>query len=187
MEVKKFNIKGLIEFQPKIFTDSRGQFIETFNEELLGSLGFNHHFKQDNQSISKAGVFRGIHLQLDPYAQGKLVRVAKGSAIDYAVDLRPNSETFGQWQSVVLTAEKGNQFWVPAGFGHAFLALEDDTIFCYKCTEVYAPNHQVSIRWDDSDIRLDIPVENVDVSEKDQNALYLIEYIQQLKQISAIV
>ena len=83
--------------------------------------------------------------------------------------------------------EKGNQFWVPAGFGHAFLALEDDTIFCYKCTEVYAPNHQVSIRWDDSDIRLDIPVENVDVSEKDQNALYLIEYIQQLKQISAIV
>jgi len=179
MEVNTFKIEGLIEFQPKIFTDSRGQFIETFNEELLGSLGFNHHFKQDNQSISKAGVFRGIHLQLDPHAQGKLVRVAKGCAIDYAVDLRQGSPTFGEWQSVELTAEKGNQFWVPAGFGHAFLAMEDNTIFCYKCTEVYAPNHQVSIRWDDKDIALELPIQNVDVSEKDQNAIYLTEFVNQ--------
>jgi len=179
MEVNKFKIEGLIEFQPKIFTDSRGQFIETFNEELLGSLGFNHHFKQDNQSISKAGVFRGIHLQLDPHAQGKLVRVAKGRAIDYAVDLRQGSPTFGEWQSVELTAEKGNQFWVPAGFGHAFLAMEDDTIFCYKCTEVYAPNHQVSLRWDDKDIALELPIQDVDVSEKDQNAIYLTEFVNQ--------
>jgi len=174
---KDFNIHGLIEFQPNVYGDSRGQFIETFNENVLRELGFIEHFKQDNQSISKAGVFRGIHLQSDPWAQGKLVRVAKGSAIDYAVDLRPDSPTFGEWEMVKLTAEKGNQFWVPEGFGHAFVALEDDTIFCYKCTEVYAPNHQVSIRWDDPDINLDIPVKGLEISEKDKNALYFPEYV----------
>lgn len=176
MEVNEFKIKGLIEFVPKIFKDSRGQFIETFNEELLASHGFHYHFKQDNQSISKAGVFRGIHLQVDPYEQGKLVRVAKGSALDYAVDLRRNSPTFGEWESVLLTSEKGNQLWVPPGFGHAFLSLEDETIFCYKCTEVYYHEHQESIRWDDPDIGLDIPVKNVEVSEKDRDAIYLSEY-----------
>lgn len=178
-----FEIKGLIEFQPRVFKDSRGQFIETFNEDVLSELGFTHHFKQDNQSISKRGSFRGIHLQSDPWAQGKLVRVAKGSVIDYAVDLRLDSPTFGRWESVHLSAEQGNQFWIPAGFGHAFVALEDDTIFCYKCTEVYAPNHQVSIRWDDKDINLEIPIpqDELEISEKDQNALYLAEYVNKTK------
>lgn len=179
MEVNKnFKIEGLIEFQPRVFKDSRGQFIETFNEDTLRDLGFTEHFKQDNQSISKRGSFRGVHLQQDPWAQGKLVRVAKGSVIDFAVDLRPNSLTFGQWESIELSAEKGNQFWVPAGFGHAFVALEDDTIFCYKCTEVYAPNHQVSIRWDDKDLNLEIPipVDELEISEKDQQGMYLVEY-----------
>jgi dTDP-4-dehydrorhamnose 3,5-epimerase len=178
---KKFKIKGLIEFQPTVFKDSRGQFIETYNEDVFREHGFNYHFKQDNQSISKRGSFRGIHLQLDPWAQGKLVRVSKGSVIDYAVDLRPGSPTFGQWESIELSAEKGNQFWVPAGFGHAFVALEDDTIFCYKCTEVYAPKHQVGIRWDDKDIDLDIPIpsDELEVSEKDQAALYLSEYVRE--------
>lgn len=177
---KDFKLKGLIEFIPRIFKDDRGQFIETFNENALRELGFNEHFKQDNQSISKAGVFRGIHLQLEPFAQGKLVRVAKGSAIDYAVDLRPDSPTFGEWESVELSAEVGNQFWVPPGFGHAFVALEDDTIFCYKCTEVYAPNHQVAIRWDDKDIDLDIPIDNLELSDKDIiQSLYLTEYVRE--------
>lgn len=174
---KKFKINGLIEFQPNVYGDSRGQFIETFNEDVLRDHEFPYHFKQDNQSISAAGVFRGIHLQSEPYAQGKLVRVAKGKAIDYAVDLRPKSKTFGQWESVILSGEKGNQFWVPPGFGHAFMALEDDTIFCYKCTEVYAPDHQVSIRFDCEDINLKLPKGfDVKLSEKDKKGLYLPEY-----------
>lgn len=177
---KDFKIDGLIEFIPNVYRDSRGEFIETFNENVLRELGFTEHFKQDNQSISKAGVFRGIHLQLDPFAQGKLVRVAKGSAIDYAVDLRKDSPTFGEWESVELSATEGNQFWVPPGFGHAFVALEDDTIFCYKCTEVYAPNHQVAIRWDDRDLELDIPIKSLELSEKDrEESLYLTEYVRE--------
>lgn len=172
-----FKIDGLIELQPNVFGDSRGQFIETFNEDVLREFGFTHHFKQDNQSISAAGVFRGIHLQSDPYAQGKLVRVARGSVMDYAVDLRPGSSTFGQWESVYLSAEQGNQFWIPAGFGHAFLSMEDDTIFCYKCTDVYAPNNQVSIRFDCPDIALELPEGfDVQLSEKDKEGLYLPEY-----------
>lgn len=176
---KDFKIDGLIEFKPNIYGDSRGQFVETFNEDLLRHHGFTKHFKQDNQSISKAGVFRGIHLQLDPWAQGKLVRVAKGKAIDYAIDLRRNSSTFGQWESVILTAEEANQFWVPEGFGHAFMALEDDTIFCYKCTEVYAPEHQASILWNDRDINLELPIKNPELSEKDTKALTLMEFTNQ--------
>ena len=176
---RNFEIEGLIEFRPNIYGDNRGQFVETYNRELLSELGFKEDFKQDNQSISKANVFRGIHLQLDPIAQGKLVRVAKGKAIDYAVDLRPNSPTFGQWESVILTPEDANQFWVPAGFGHAFMALEDDTIFCYKCTEVYAPNHQVALRWDDTDINLEMNGITPEISEKDEQAISLKEYTKQ--------
>lgn len=182
---KNFKIKGLLEFQPNVYGDDRGQFIETFNEDVLRSLGFNEHFKQDNQSISQRGVFRGIHLQSEPHGQGKLVRVAKGSVIDYAVDLRLGSPTYGEWESVKLTAEQGNQFWIPNGFGHAFLALEDDTIFCYKCTDVYAPDHQVSIMWNDTDINLgvssqiDIPLL---ISDKDQKGLYLPEYTYQINE-----
>lgn len=184
-----FKIDGLIKFAPNVYEDSRGQFIETFNENTLREFGFTHHFKQDNQSISKRGSFRGIHLQSEPWGQGKLVRVAKGSVVDYAVDLRLGSPTFGQWEEVFLSGENGHQFWIPAGFGHAFVALEDDTIFCYKCTEVYAPNHQVSIRWDDKDLNLDIPIpiEELEISEKDQNGLYLAEYANMVNKTSAIV
>lgn len=185
---KNFTIDGLIEFIPNIYGDSRGQFIETYNKDILKELGFNEDFKQDNQSISKGGVFRGIHLQLDPFAQGKLVRVAKGRAIDYAVDLRPDSPTFGEWAFVILTAEKGNQFWVPPGFGHAFMALEDDTIFCYKCTEVYAPNHQVGIMWNDPDIGIGGSIMQPDLSDKDANALSFQEYVNQyVKSNSGII
>ena len=176
---KDFKLKGLIEFQPTIYKDDRGQFIETFNENVLRDHGFNHKFVQDNQSISHKGSFRGIHLQSDPHAQGKLVRVASGSVIDYAVDLRPNSITFGEWESIKLSAELGNQFWIPEGFGHAFLALEDNTIFCYKCTEVYAPNHQVSILHNCPDINLNVD-SMIDVplliSDKDLEGIYLTEY-----------
>jgi dTDP-4-dehydrorhamnose 3,5-epimerase len=156
MKVNKFKIDGLLEFIPSVYKDERGEFTETYNQPLFSSFGLNDLFVQDNQSISHKGVFRGIHLQSGASAQGKLVRVANGSVIDFAVDLRPNSKTYGEWKSLLISSEIGNQFWIPAGFGHAFLSLEDNTIFCYKCTNVYDPNSQVCIKWDDIDLNLEI-------------------------------
>ena len=180
-----FHIEGLVELQPRVFKDDRGQFIETYNQETLEALGFNHTFVQDNQSISQKGTFRGIHMQSAPYAQGKLVRVVAGSAMDYAIDLRPNSPTFGHWASVLLDSEKANQFYVPEGFGHAFLALEDDTVFAYKCTNVYNKESEIGLKWDDTDINLiksnyiaDMK-DQISVSEKDANAMSLQEYTRQ--------
>lgn len=180
-----FHIEGLVELQPRVFKDDRGQFIETYNQKTLEALGFNHTFVQDNQSISQKGTFRGIHMQSAPYAQGKLVRVVKGKAMDYAIDLRPNSPTFGHWASVLLDAERANQFYVPEGFGHAFLALEDDTVFAYKCTNVYNKESEIGLKWDDADIDLiksnyiaDMK-DQISVSEKDANAMSLQEYTRQ--------
>ena len=180
-----FHIEGLVELQPRVFEDDRGQFIETYNQETLEALGFNHTFVQDNQSISQKGTFRGIHMQSAPYAQGKLVRVVSGKAMDYAIDLRPNSPTFGHWASVLLDAERANQFYVPEGFGHAFLALEDDTVFAYKCTNVYNKESEIGLKWDDADIDLiksnyiaDMK-DQISVSEKDANAMSLQEYTRQ--------
>ena len=185
MEINRnFTIGGLVTLQPRIFKDDRGQFIETYNQETLESLGFNHKFVQDNQSISQKGTFRGIHMQSDPYAQGKLVRVISGSAMDYAVDLRPNSPTFGHWASVLLKADLANQFYIPEGFGHAFLALEDNTIFAYKCTNVYNKESEVGLKWDDPNIGLTNCEyirnlkDEILVSEKDANAMSLEEYAQ---------
>lgn len=185
METIKFNIDGLIEFRPRIYKDERGEFIETYKESLFKENGITETFVQDNQSISALGVFRGIHLQTGSSAQGKLVRVAKGGVLDFAVDLRPDSPTFGQWQSVLLTAEMGNQFWVPAGFGHAFLSLEDDTIFCYKCTKEYDKSAEECILWSDKDLNLTIAKEilglgisEVKVSEKDSQGITVKQFIE---------
>ena len=180
---KRFSIEGLVEIQPNIFKDDRGQFIETYNQETLKNLGFDPVFVQDNESTSKKGTFRGIHMQMPPYAQGKLVRVIKGSAVDYAVDLRPGSPTFGHWASVLLKAEWANQFYIPEGFGHAFLALEDDTVFAYKCTNVYDKGSEVGLKWNDEKINLKTSsyikefADQILVSEKDANAMSLEEYV----------
>lgn len=172
---KNFKLDGLIEFNPQIYRDERGEFIETWNEDVFHRLGFYQQFKQDNQSVSSKGVFRGIHLQLGHAAQGKLVRVVRGRVIDYAVDLRKNSKTFGKWESLELTGEQGNMFWVPPGFGHAFLSLEDNTIFSYKCTEVYNPKHEVCVKYNDPSIGLPLPTEII-VSAKDQQGISLNEF-----------
>lgn len=172
---KNFKIDGLLEFQPKIYRDDRGQFMETWNQEQFKQLGFYHQFKQDNQSISAKNVFRGIHLQQGIMAQGKLVRVVQGRAIDYAVDLRPSSSTFGQYESIELCATQGNMFWVPPGFGHAFLSLEDNTIFSYKCTEVYCPKSEVCIHYNDPTIGLQLPTD-LKVSEKDKQGISIQQY-----------
>lgn len=183
MKVKKFKIEGLLEFIPNTYADDRGEFTETYNESVFKSHGLTDPFVQDNQSISHEGVFRGIHLQTGDSAQGKLVRVSKGSVVDFAVDLRLDSKTYGHWQYLVVSAEKGNQFWVPSGFGHAFLALEDDTIFCYKCTKEYDKSSEVCILWSDSDINLTIDrsllsdnSKPIRVSEKDELGITLSEY-----------
>jgi dTDP-4-dehydrorhamnose 3,5-epimerase len=190
MKINKFNIDGLIEFRPTIIYDERGQFVETYKESLFKQHGLSEKFVQDNQSISKKGTFRGIHLQTGKSAQGKLVRVTKGSAIDFAVDLRPGSKTYGKFVNILLTSNSGNQFWIPAGFGHAFLALEDDTIFSYKCTKEYDKSSEECILWSDKDLDLTIDpglliqheVGHILVSSKDQDGISLKEYTEKYAQ-----
>ncbi|GAB3298034.1 dTDP-4-dehydrorhamnose 3,5-epimerase [Hymenobacter humi] len=152
MEVKQYPIAGLVEFVPRLFADDRGFFFETFSARLMAQAGATAEWVQDNQSNSKKGVLRGLHFQRPPHAQAKLVRVGQGRALDVAVDLRKNSPTFGQHQMVELTAERGNMFYIPAGFAHGFMALEDNTIFLYKCSDYYAPSAEGGLRWDDADL-----------------------------------
>ncbi|MBU6119407.1 dTDP-4-dehydrorhamnose 3,5-epimerase [Hymenobacter siberiensis] len=152
MEVKKFPLAGLIEFTPRVFADDRGVFFETFCERLMAEAGADAQWVQDNQSNSKKGVLRGLHFQRPPHAQAKLVRVGQGRAFDVAVDLRQDSPTYGQHQMVELTAHKANMLYIPAGFAHGFMALEDNTIFIYKCSDYYAPATEGGLRWDDADL-----------------------------------
>ncbi|MFC6221787.1 dTDP-4-dehydrorhamnose 3,5-epimerase [Hymenobacter artigasi] len=154
MEVKKFPLAGLIEFTPRVFADDRGVFFETFCERLMAEAGADAQWVQDNQSNSKKGVLRGLHFQRPPHAQAKLVRVGQGRAFDVAVDLRRDSPTYGQHQMVELSASKANMLYIPAGFAHGFMALEDNTIFIYKCSDYYAPATEGGLRWDDADLAI---------------------------------
>ena len=154
MEAKKFPIAGLIEFVPRVFADDRGVFFETFSTRFMAQAGADAQWVQDNQSNSKKGVLRGLHFQRPPHAQAKLVRVGQGRALDVAVDLRPGSPTYGQHQLVELTADRANMFYVPAGFAHGFMALEDNTVFLYKCSDYYAPATEGGLRWDDADLNI---------------------------------
>jgi dTDP-4-dehydrorhamnose 3,5-epimerase len=174
MEFRKFAIDGLVEIQPRIFNDSRGYFFESYQYELFKNNGIPEVFVQDNQSFSVKGVVRGLHLQKDPFAQGKLVRVIQGKVLDIAVDLRPGSPTFGQHQSVLLDAEKNNIFYVPPGFAHGFSALED-AVFSYKCTNYYHKESEIGIRWNDPELGIDWGIENPIVSDKDQLLPFLKE------------
>ena len=171
--MQTFEIKDLLLIQPRIFEDDRGFFYESFNEtkynEILGS---EIQFVQDNISISKKNVLRGLHFQKPPFAQGKLVTVLRGSVIDVAVDLREKSETYGQYQLVELSENNKLQFWIPAGFAHGFCSLEDDTIFSYKCSNYYSPQHEETIMWNDPDLAIDWKIINPIVSDKDKIGKY---------------
>jgi dTDP-4-dehydrorhamnose 3,5-epimerase len=150
-------------FEPARFGDERGWFCESWNEarfnaELARRGQPPQRFVQDNHSVSRAGVLRGLHYQLPPHAQGKLVRVVRGSAFDVAVDIRRASPTFGRWAGALLSADNGRQLWIPPGYAHGFLALEDDTHFLYKTTDVYAKDCERSLRWDDPVIGIAWPV-----------------------------
>jgi dTDP-4-dehydrorhamnose 3,5-epimerase len=166
MEFRKSSIEGLIEIQPKIFGDSRGYFFESYRYDLFKANGIPEVFIQDNQSFSTKGVLRGLHYQKAPFGQGKLVRVISGKVLDVAVDLRPNSPTYGQHEKVVLDAELNNMFYVPPGFAHGFYTIED-AIFSYKCTNVYNKESEGGILWNDPYLNIDWGVSEPNVSEKD--------------------
>ena len=172
-EIGNFNfietsIKDVYIIEPKKYGDNRGYFMETYKESVFNQAGLNYKFVQDNQSKSKKGVLRGLHFQVH-YPQAKLVRCIEGEVFDVCVDLRKNSPTYGKWEGVVLSAEKGNQFMVPRGFAHGFLVLSDSATFCYKCDELYHPEDEGGIMWNDADIGISWPsVEEVILSEKDK-------------------
>ena len=171
LEIQSGPLNGPLMVRPRQFGDDRGRFSETWrSEHFEAALGHAVTFVQDNESVSGEGVLRGLHFQVPDKAQGKLVRVAHGSALDVAVDLRRSSPTFGQHQMVLLTAENRWQFWVPPGFANGFVTLEPNTHFCYKCTEVYSPEHERSLLWNDPDLGIDWGVGTPLLSPKDAAA-----------------
>lgn len=170
MEITTTPIAGLLVITPKVFRDDRGYFLETFNIKKLEEAGINTSFVQDNESKSTQGVIRGLHYQLNPYAQGKLVRVIAGTVYDVAVDLRKDSPTFGQWYGVELSGENKKQFYIPRGFAHGFSVLSETAVFAYKCDAYYHPEAERGIRFDDPELNVDwkVDVQKAVVSAKDE-------------------
>jgi dTDP-4-dehydrorhamnose 3,5-epimerase len=172
----KFNfipceIEGLYVIEPTCFNDSRGYFMETYNYQDFEEAGLTQVFVQDNQSMSKKGVLRGLHFQ-EKHPQGKLVRVLKGQVYDVAVDIRKGSKTYGKWHGVLLTEENKKQFYIPEGFAHGFLVVSDEAEFAYKCTDFYYPEDQSGIMWNDTELNVEWPITNdmeIILSEKDMS------------------
>lgn len=170
MTFSETKIKGLWVFEPRIFEDERGFFYESFNhKQFVETTGFEGAFVQDNHSFSRYGVMRGLHLQLPPHDQSKLVRVVQGEVLDVAVDLRKNSSTYGKYESVVLSQENKKQFFIPRGFAHGFVVLSNTAELLYKCDNYYAPSHESGVIYNDSDINIDwkVPLEDLIISSKD--------------------
>jgi dTDP-4-dehydrorhamnose 3,5-epimerase len=177
LEIRPLELDGLVELRPPRFGDERGFFSEVWSQDALAEAGIDVRFVQDNHSCSARGVLRGLHLQLPPAAQDKLVRVSRGAIFDVAVDIRPDSPTFGRWAGVTLSAEEWNQLLVPKGFAHGFVALEDGTEVIYKVSAPYAPALERSIRFDDPAIGIEWPLEEVALvlSDKDRAAPLLAQ------------
>jgi dTDP-4-dehydrorhamnose 3,5-epimerase len=178
MKILDTHIKGLVFLESKVFNDERGFFTELFNQEIQELLGNNVNFVQDNLSISKKNVVRGLHFQIPPFAQGKLVRAIKGEILDIAVDLRKDSPTFGQYESFVLNDQNHRCLYIPEGFAHGFASLKEDSVLFYKCTNVY---HKISDRvllWNDSSLNINWNVDNPIISEKDKFGLTIDNFTQ---------
>ncbi len=176
MKIEKNAIEGLLVIKPDVFEDRRGYFFESYNEEKFKQHGIDVKFVQDNESKSGKGVLRGLHFQVPPYQQGKLVRVIKGAVLDVAVDLRKSSPTYGQWAAIELSEKNKWMYWIPAGFAHGFLTLEEDTIFFYKCTQVYNKESEGGILWNDPDLGIKWGISEPMVSEKDKVAMRFREF-----------
>jgi dTDP-4-dehydrorhamnose 3,5-epimerase len=177
MDVKQTPISGLLIIQPDVFRDQRGYFFESYNREKFFKAGVNAEFLQDNQSLSAKGILRGLHFQNPPFAQGKLLSVVKGAVLDVAVDIRKDSDTYGKYFSLVLSEENKTMFWIPEGFAHGFLSLQDDSIFTYKCTQLYHKESEGSLRWNDPDLNINWNVSDPVISEKDSKAPYFKELV----------
>ncbi|WP_304125017.1 dTDP-4-dehydrorhamnose 3,5-epimerase [Methanosphaera cuniculi] len=177
------SIKGVYVIETQVFGDERGYFMETYQKDIFDEAGIDVNFVQDNQSRSKKGVLRGLHFQYTQ-PQGKLVRVIKGEVFDVAVDLRHDSPTYGKWEGVILSEENKKQFYIPEGFAHGFVVLSDIAEFTYKCTDFYNPDDEGGILWDDPEIEVDWPIDDIDeiiLSEKDKKWKSLAETKDDLK------
>jgi len=177
MKVVETGIKDLLIIKPQVFADERGYFFESYNDMKFREHGINATFVQDNESRSMKHVLRGLHFQKPPFAQGKLVRVMHGAVLDVAVDLRKASATYGQSRSITLTGKDKWMLWIPDGFAHGFITLEDDTVFFYKCTNLYKKAAEGSIRWDDTDLAIDWgDIKNPILSDKDKVAPHFRDF-----------
>ncbi len=168
MQIQTTPIEGLLIIQPQIFEDPRGYFYESYNKQKFTEAEIDFEFIQDNQSLSQKGIIRGLHFQAPPFEQGKLVRVIQGAVNDVVVDIRKNSKTFGQHFSINLTAENRTMFFIPPGFAHGFETLEDDTVFLYKCTNVYNKESEGGLLWNDPFLNINWQNNNPLISDKDK-------------------
>ncbi|AFA47040.1 dTDP-4-dehydrorhamnose 3,5-epimerase [Acetobacterium woodii] len=183
IKVIKTKIDGLVIIEPSVFGDHRGYFMETYNEEEFHQAGLTMRFVQDNESKSSKGVLRGLHFQTK-FSQGKLVRATKGEVYDVAVDLRNGSPTYGQWAGVLLTEENKTMFYIPEGFAHGFMVVSEEAVFNYKCTNLYAPEYDGGIRWNDPEVGIEWPLDKIDdvlLSEKDEKLPFLNEISDSLR------
>lgn len=182
MQIKKLDIDGLAVLQPKRFSDDRGYLQETFRDEFFREQVSGSPVVQENESLSIAiGTVRGLHFQKEPFEQGKLVRCVSGAIFDVAVDIRPDSATFGKWVGYELVAERTEFFWIPPGFAHGFMTLAANTVVNYKLTAKYSPSHEGSIRWDDPDISVEWPSTNsISLSDKDRDAPSFASFVSRL-------
>lgn len=167
MNITKTKLDGVFVVEPLVFSDERGYFFESYQQKRYEEAGIGASLVQDNESMSDKGVIRGLHIQLLPMAQAKLVRVVKGKVFDVAVDCRPDSSSYGQYAAIELSDENKKQLWIPRGFAHGFQALENDTVLCYKCDNYYSKEHELSIIYNDPDLNISWPIKEAIVSEKD--------------------
>ncbi|MBI4945161.1 MAG: dTDP-4-dehydrorhamnose 3,5-epimerase [Bacteroidetes bacterium] len=176
MQITPTNLSGAVVIQPKVFSDARGYFFESYSKAVFFKNGITDEFIQDNESLSQKGVLRGLHFQNMPHAQVKLVRVIQGSVLDVVVDIRKKSSTYGKYFSIVLSSANKTMLYIPEGFAHGFLVLEDNTIFSYKCSRTYNKESEDGILWCDADLNIEWGIQNPLLSEKDRVAQAFKEF-----------
>lgn len=177
MKIIEEALNGILLLEPRVFSDDRGLFFESFNEEAFERIsGIRTNFLQDNHSLSKKNVIRGLHLQAPPFEQGKLVRVVRGAVLDVAVDIRKSSPTYGKYYIAPLNEKNNYMMWIPPGFAHGFSVLEDDTVFLYKCTKAYSKESEMTVSYNDPEIGVDWKISEPIVSQKDKEGSLLRDF-----------